>query len=213
LGARRRGAGRALSPARAARSSSDQHDAHRVEAVATQEVGLRFLRGHRRPCGRGPREARARRDSGPVESLPRPRRLSEGGAVSPASNTAGEAPERKDYRALPANRVGGSIEVPGDKSISHRALMLGAVAEGETRVRGFLASEDCIATRRALEGLGVRVADERDGTLRIEGVGPNGLKAAAGPLDLGNSGTAIRLLTGLLAAQPFDSTLTGDASL
>ena len=133
--------------------------------------------------------------------------------MSPAATIAGRSPERRDYRALPANRVGGSIEVPGDKSISHRALMLGAIAEGETRVRGFLASEDCIATRRAFEALGVRITDEPDGSLRIAGVGPAGLTAAGKPLDLGNSGTAIRLLTGLLAAQPFDSVLTGDESL
>jgi cyclohexadieny/prephenate dehydrogenase / 3-phosphoshikimate 1-carboxyvinyltransferase len=133
------------------------------------------------------------------------------------SSTAGEAMHahdaRRDYRALPADRVGGAITVPGDKSISHRALMLGAIARGETRVRGFLESEDCVATRRALEALGVRVRDEAGGTLRITGAGPSGLTAAAGSLDLGNSGTAIRLLTGLLAGQPFDSTLTGDASL
>ena len=126
-----------------------------------------------------------------------------------AADTAGQ----KSYRATPVDRVGGTIEVPGDKSISHRALMLGAIAEGETRVRGFLDSEDCVATRRAFEALGVRVADDADGTLRIDGVGPHGLHAAKGPLDLGNSGTAIRLLTGLLAAQSFDSILTGDASL
>lgn len=133
--------------------------------------------------------------------------------MSPMSKVSAGPAERKDYRAQPVDRVGGTIEVPGDKSISHRALMLGAIAEGETRVRGFLESEDCVATRRAFEALGVRIEDEPDGTLRIAGVGPAGLKPAREPLDLGNSGTAIRLLTGLLAAQPFDSILTGDASL
>jgi len=117
------------------------------------------------------------------------------------------------FRAAPTNRVGGRITVPGDKSISHRALMLGAIAEGTTVVRGFLASEDCLATQAALEALGVEIERRADGVVRIEGVGPHGLRAPRGMLDLGNSGTAIRLLMGLLAGQPFDTTLTGDASL
>jgi 3-phosphoshikimate 1-carboxyvinyltransferase len=117
------------------------------------------------------------------------------------------------FRASPVNRVGGRITVPGDKSISHRALMLGAIAEGTTTVRGFLASEDCLATQAALEAMGVAIERHEDGLVRIEGVGPHGLRAPNKMLDLGNSGTAIRLLMGLLAGQPFDSTLTGDASL
>ena len=117
------------------------------------------------------------------------------------------------FRASPTDRVGGRITVPGDKSISHRALMLGAIAEGPTVVRGFLASADCLATQAALEALGVTIDRQRDGVVRIDGVGPSGLRAPRGVLDLGNSGTAIRLLMGLLAAQPFDTNLTGDASL
>jgi 3-phosphoshikimate 1-carboxyvinyltransferase len=117
------------------------------------------------------------------------------------------------FRASPAKRVGGRITVPGDKSISHRALMLGAIAEGTTTVRGFLASEDCLATQAALEAMGVAIERHEDGRVLIDGVGPNGLRPPAEMLDLGNSGTAIRLLMGLLAGQPFDSTLTGDASL
>ncbi len=117
------------------------------------------------------------------------------------------------FRASPVSAVGGRIGVPGDKSISHRALMLGAVAEGTTTVRGFLASDDCLATQAALESMGVAIERRADGVVRIEGVGPHGLKAPRKTLDLGNSGTAIRLLMGLLAGQPFDSTLTGDASL
>jgi 3-phosphoshikimate 1-carboxyvinyltransferase len=117
------------------------------------------------------------------------------------------------FRASPANRVGGRITVPGDKSISHRALMLGAIAEGTTVVRGFLASEDCLATQGALEAMGVAIERREDGLVRIEGVGAHGLQAPKKMLDLGNSGTAIRLLMGLLSGQPFDSTLTGDASL
>ncbi len=112
-----------------------------------------------------------------------------------------------------STRVGGVVSVPGDKSISHRALMLGAVAEGTTTVRGFLEGEDCLATRSALEALGVAIEQHDYGALTIEGCGLHGLSRPSGPLDLGNSGTAIRLLTGLLAAQPFDTTLTGDDSL
>jgi 3-phosphoshikimate 1-carboxyvinyltransferase len=114
---------------------------------------------------------------------------------------------------MPTNRVGGRITVPGDKSVSHRSLMLGAVAQGTTVVRGFLASEDCLATQAALEAMGVAIERQRDGVVRIEGVGAHGLRAPRGTLDLGNSGTAIRLLMGLLAGQSFESTLTGDASL
>jgi 3-phosphoshikimate 1-carboxyvinyltransferase len=114
---------------------------------------------------------------------------------------------------MPTNRIGGRITVPGDKSISHRALMLGAVAEGSTVVRGFLASEDCLATQAALEAMGVSIERQNDGVVRIEGVGARGLCAPRSTLDLGNSGTAIRLLMGLLAGQSFDSRLTGDASL
>ena len=117
------------------------------------------------------------------------------------------------FRALPTNRIGGRITVPGDKSISHRALMLGAIAEGRTVVRGFLASEDCLATQAALEAMGVAIERQPDGVVRIDGVGRRGLTAPRAALDLGNSGTAIRLLMGLLAGQSFDSTLTGDASL
>jgi 3-phosphoshikimate 1-carboxyvinyltransferase len=109
--------------------------------------------------------------------------------------------------------VGGRITVPGDKSISHRALMLGAVAEGATTVHGFLASEDCLATQAALAALGVDIVRSPDGRVRIRGVGMQGLRRSTKALDLGNSGTAIRLLMGLLAGQPFDSELTGDASL
>jgi 3-phosphoshikimate 1-carboxyvinyltransferase len=117
------------------------------------------------------------------------------------------------FVAEPADSIGGRIAVPGDKSISHRAIMLGAIAEGTTHVRGFLEGEDCIATRRAFEALGVAIDDEGPGALRIAGVGAEGLAAPARPLDLGNSGTAMRLMAGLLAGQAFDSELTGDESL
>lgn len=114
--------------------------------------------------------------------------------------------------ARPASAVAGSISVPGDKSISHRAVLLGAVAEGLSTVRGFLRGEDCLATLAAMRALGVRVEDDGD-VLQIHGAGPDGLRPACAPLDLGNSGTALRLLAGIMAAQDFDSELTGDASL
>jgi 3-phosphoshikimate 1-carboxyvinyltransferase len=119
----------------------------------------------------------------------------------------------KAYRVRPARTVRGELTVPGDKSISHRALMLAAIAEGHTRVSGFLASEDCVATLEAMRALGVHIERSDAATVDIEGAGLHGLKAPSAPLDLGNSGTAMRLLAGLLAAQRFDSTLVGDASL
>jgi 3-phosphoshikimate 1-carboxyvinyltransferase len=117
------------------------------------------------------------------------------------------------FRAVPVKHIGGCITVAGDKSISHRSLMLGAIAEGTTTVHGFLASEDCIATQGALEAMGVAIERSPDGRVRVEGAGAAGLRASSRVLDLGNSGTAIRLLMGLLAGQPFNSELTGDASL
>jgi 3-phosphoshikimate 1-carboxyvinyltransferase len=113
----------------------------------------------------------------------------------------------------PVASIGGTLTVPGDKSISHRALLLGAVADDPVLVRGFLAGEDCLATRHALEQMGVRVEDREDGSLAVHGAGPESLRASTSPLDLGNSGTGIRLLTGLLAGLPIDSVLTGDPSL
>jgi 3-phosphoshikimate 1-carboxyvinyltransferase len=113
----------------------------------------------------------------------------------------------------PARSVHGELRVPGDKSISHRALMLGAIASGQTAISGFLASEDCLATLAALSALGVRVQRPAPTEVRVHGAGHDGLAAAAGALDMGNAGTAIRLLMGLLAGQRFDSTLSGDASL
>ncbi|HEX8284608.1 MAG TPA: 3-phosphoshikimate 1-carboxyvinyltransferase [Pyrinomonadaceae bacterium] len=116
----------------------------------------------------------------------------------------------------PARRVRGRLRVPGDKSVSHRAAMLASLAEGRTRVENFSSSADCASTLGALRGLGVRV--EREGSVVfIEGAGRAGgaprFREPAGPLDCGNSGTTMRLLAGLLAAQPFASVLTGDESL
>jgi 3-phosphoshikimate 1-carboxyvinyltransferase len=117
------------------------------------------------------------------------------------------------YRVAPGGSIAGTLTVPGDKSISHRALMLGAIAQGETAISGFLAAADCLATAHALEALGVRIAWPAPTEVRIAGVGEGGLRAAAAPLDMGNAGTAMRLMMGLLAPQPFSTTLVGDASL
>ncbi len=119
---------------------------------------------------------------------------------------------REAYIAYPVRKVGGSVNVPGDKSVSHRALLLGAVAEGTTTISGFLPSEDCLATLLALRAMGVEI-DENGPQVTVNGVGPSGLTEPKTPLNLGNSGTAMRLMMGLLAAQPFDVTLTGDDSL
>ena len=118
-----------------------------------------------------------------------------------------------DFIAHPSMRVFGSLAVPGDKSISHRALMLSGIAEGVSEVRGFLASEDCLASLAAMRSLGVNIEQRSDTHVLIHGVGMRGLRAAGRPLDMGNAGTAIRLFTGLLSAQSFDSQLIGDASL
>lgn len=112
-----------------------------------------------------------------------------------------------------SNRIRGAIRVPGDKSISHRSLLLGALAHGTTEVRGFLRSEDCLATLAALRALGVEITESPDGRIEVCGKGPGGLREPEMVLDAGNSGTALRLLAGLLAGRPFFSVLTGDASL
>ncbi|MDA9031436.1 3-phosphoshikimate 1-carboxyvinyltransferase [Candidatus Pseudothioglobus singularis] len=108
--------------------------------------------------------------------------------------------------------LSGSIRVPGDKSISHRSIMLGSIATGTTRVSGFLQGEDSLATLNAFKEMGVSI--ERDGSnVTIQGVGMHGLKMPTNSLNLGNSGTSIRLMSGLLSAQSFNSELCGDKSL
>lgn len=109
--------------------------------------------------------------------------------------------------------VGGTVRVPGDKSISHRALLLGALAHGTTRIRGLLQGEDCRATLAALRALGTEVDASADGTIAVRGRGPEALNEPERVLDAGNSGTTMRLLAGLLAGRPFCSVLTGDDSL
>jgi len=117
------------------------------------------------------------------------------------------------YIVQPSLRIQGEAIAPGDKSISHRALMLGSLAEGRSEIHGFLESEDCLATLVALRQLGVRIEGPNDGHVIVHGAGSGRLGAPHGPLDMGNAGTAMRLLMGLLAAQSFDSELIGDASL
>jgi len=124
-------------------------------------------------------------------------------------------PATRRYLVAPVARagVGGTISVPGDKSISHRALMLGAISDGITRITGFLDSADCRATLTALRALGVRIEQPDAHTVVVHGVGIAGLRAGSTALDMGNAGTAMRLFMGLLCAQDFASTLVGDASL
>lgn len=121
-------------------------------------------------------------------------------------------PHRATIRVTPGGGITGRMTVPGDKSISHRALMLGAIAEGETIIHGFLPAEDTLATASAFRRMGVKIEHD-GGKVRISGAGLNGLSASNAPIDLGNSGTAARLMAGLMSAQSFDSELTGDESL
>ncbi|NOR43361.1 MAG: 3-phosphoshikimate 1-carboxyvinyltransferase, partial [Gammaproteobacteria bacterium] len=113
------------------------------------------------------------------------------------------------------NKTGlqGTIRVPGDKSISHRSIMFGSLAEGTSRVSGFLDGEDSLNTLRSFQAMGVEIEGPVDGHVTIHGVGMNGLKQPSQALDLGNSGTSMRLLAGLLAGQKFDTELSGDESL
>ncbi len=117
------------------------------------------------------------------------------------------------FYAQPGGAVVGRLRVPGDKSISHRSVMLGALAEGETRVSGFLQGDDCLATLEAFRAMGVSIKGPNNGSVVIQGVGLEGLKPPKAPLNLGNSGTSMRLLTGLFAGQSFDVDMSGDASL
>jgi len=117
------------------------------------------------------------------------------------------------FKVQPGGRLQGEARVPGDKSVSHRSIMLGALAEGVTHVKGFLEAEDALATLQAFRDMGVQIEGPVNGELTIHGVGKHGLKAPAKELYLGNSGTSMRLLSGLLAGQAFNSVLTGDKSL
>lgn len=109
--------------------------------------------------------------------------------------------------------LSGSVPVPADKSISHRALILAALAGGRSQLRGFSYGEDNVATQRAFSQMGVSIEDDSHGTLRVHGVGLDGLAEPSADIDCGNSGTTMRLLSGVLAGQPFAARLIGDASL
>ena len=113
----------------------------------------------------------------------------------------------------PGGVLTGRLRVPGDKSISHRSIMLGSLADGVTEVSGFLEGEDSLATLSAFRAMGVQIEGPDAGRVRIQGVGLHGLQAPADDLYLGNSGTSMRLMSGLLAGQAFATTLTGDTSL
>lgn len=117
------------------------------------------------------------------------------------------------FLVKPSTLTGGTVTVPGDKSISHRALMLNAIASGTARISGFLAGDDCLRSMAALQAMGVSIETDGATSMTVHGKGLRGLTAPADTLDLGNSGTAMRLFSGLLAGQAFDSVLSGDESL
>lgn len=117
------------------------------------------------------------------------------------------------FEVQPGGMLSGVTRVPGDKSMSHRSIMLGSIAEGVTHVTGFLEAEDALSTLQAFRDMGVVIEGPTNGEVIIHGVGKHGLKAPTKPLYLGNSGTSMRLLSGLLAGQAFDTVLTGDKSL
>ncbi|MBL7249523.1 bifunctional prephenate dehydrogenase/3-phosphoshikimate 1-carboxyvinyltransferase [Alloalcanivorax marinus] len=117
------------------------------------------------------------------------------------------------FVVAPGGRLHGRLRVPGDKSMSHRAIMLASLARGSTEISGFLEGEDALATLQAFRDMGVVIEGPHNGRVLVHGVGLHGLKAPGKPLYMGNSGTSMRLLTGLLAGQAFDTELTGDASL
>jgi 3-phosphoshikimate 1-carboxyvinyltransferase len=118
-----------------------------------------------------------------------------------------------DVTVRPARRIRGTVHVPGDKSISHRAAIFNSIAEGRSEIRGFLQGDDCLATVDCMRALGADLLLDEAGTLRVKGAGFRGLREPDRVLDAQNSGTTMRLLTGLLAGQPFFSVLTGDESL
>jgi len=128
------------------------------------------------------------------------------------SAEARPAPLAAQMIARPSGRLSGRVRAPGDKSMSHRALMFGALALGETRIEGLLTGEDVLSTAAALRALGATIVPE-NGVWRVRGFGVGGAREPEGVLDLGNSGTSARLLAGILASHPFTSFMTGDASL
>ena len=168
---------------------------------------------------RAPRRWNAKRlDGGRTDGAGRiatgRRAVSNGGAMpNPVAAKAESPPPRPLRSAAPASPLRGRVRVPGDKSISHRALMFGALAVGTTRIEGLLEGEDVLRTAAAMRALGAEVERTGPGAWRVAGRGIGGLVEPADVLDMGNSGTAARLLAGLLAGHPLFAVLTGDASL
>jgi len=120
----------------------------------------------------------------------------------------------EQFIVQPGGHLQGRVRVPGDKSISHRSIMLGSLADGITHVSGFLQGEDCLCTLKAFRSMGVNIeGPSASGEVTIHGVGLHGLQAPVGDLDMGNSGTSMRLMSGLMSGQAFDVQMTGDASL
>ncbi|WP_394173136.1 3-phosphoshikimate 1-carboxyvinyltransferase [Thalassotalea litorea] len=118
------------------------------------------------------------------------------------------------FNAKPAGPVNGDITIPGDKSVSHRSIMFASLAEGTSHIRGFLPGQDCLATMNAFKAMGVDIqGPDKDNNVVVHGVGMHGLKAPKQAMDVGNSGTSIRLLSGILAGQAFASEMIGDESL
>ncbi len=131
----------------------------------------------------------------------------------PNSGTTILSSQSLSFELAPGGALRGELRVPGDKSISHRAVMFAALAEGTTEIDGFLEGADSLATLAAFRAMGVEAEGPSGGRLRVHGVGLQGLRKPTQALDLGNSGTSMRLLSGLLAGQGFTTTLVGDASL
>src|ERR1700720_3138705 len=169
-------------------------------------MGLRVLHRCRRTCQRSTGRQGACRARGA-------RLIVQGAGLVSAGRALIRMAAQRTFEAHPARSVSGAIAVPGDKSISHRSLMLSGIAEGTSEVTGFLASEDCLASLAAMRALGVHIEQPSPTHVVIHGVGLRGLRDAKRTLDMGNAGTAMRLFTGLLAGQVFNSQLIGDASL
>ena len=119
----------------------------------------------------------------------------------------------EQYTVHPSNQINGAISVPGDKSISHRSLILLSISEGVGKISGLLESDDCIATLNIFKKLGINIIKNIDNVYEVHGRGLNGLSKPDSNLNCGNSGTSMRLLSGLLASQKFSSCLIGDSSL
>ena len=120
--------------------------------------------------------------------------------------------KKMNIKITPVKTLKGEITIPGDKSISHRAVMFGSLAKGDTHISGFLNGDDCISTIKCFNKLGIEIQTEGNKVV-VHGKGLHGLRSSATPLDVGNSGTTIRLISGILCGQPFDTVLTGDASI